>query len=101
MNSFNWLYGCGGAYCTWNNIHLWASDGSVIDEGAWQVYRLPAVYDDPNRIDWEKQAPGKNLQDAQRRAQAAAMVLHQLSEMKHGRRDETDGATAPQGEAQP
>jgi hypothetical protein len=100
LEPFIWEKSTGFLFCKWKGIHLAVSDGTVLDAGIWQVYRLPAVWNDPNRIDWQMQVSGNDLQDAQRRAQAAAMVLHQLSEQEHGQRTEENGAPAPQGEAQ-
>lgn len=57
----------------WHGMILW-----VDQFGNWSVCRPPVAENKPYRvmIDSKMQAPGTNLQDAQRRAQAAAMGLY-------------------------
>lgn len=54
--------------CLWNGItlHAWKT-------GEWKVIKDFEVL-----THWEEQTTGKNIKDAQRRAQAAAMVHHSL-----------------------
>lgn len=65
--------GDGQHYCEWNGLTLWADQ-----YGTWNVCLPPVKENKPWRvvISDKMQAAGTNLQDAQRRAQAAAMGLH-------------------------
>ena len=63
-----------GTYCDWYGLDL-----IVGDNGFWMVQRRGRTLSGH-----ENQVFGSDLQDAQRRAQAAAMVLHQLSNQQHG-----------------
>jgi hypothetical protein len=71
---FVWQHMGSYALCEWNALVLWAKAG-----GDWRVdqYRQDGrLLTNTSNAD---QTRGKNIQDAKRRAQAAAMVLHQLS----------------------
>lgn len=61
--------------CSWEGFELWASG-----TGEWRVLREPMFEDGQwiMLVDDQQQVAGTDLQDAMRRAQAAAMVLHFL-----------------------
>lgn len=74
-SKFNWKeHNFGGEKsheCSYKGLTLFASTS-----GSWAVWDKVSV--EPI-VSWRSQVKGSDLQDAQRRAQAAAMVLHQLS----------------------
>lgn len=75
---FNWVIPSGIAdyqhRCEWRGFVLWSHP-----RGDWRVLEInPGGATLTRRIGHEEQVKGKDLKDAQRRAQAAAMVLHSL-----------------------
>lgn len=86
MSAFLWTEPYGIAdrqhHCEWNGYELWASMF-----GEWRVLERRGPNNWHLIVDDTHQTKGKDLQDAQQRAQAAAMIQHSLREQhrqRHG-----------------
>ena len=88
MSTFHWHEPYGIAdnqkQCDWNGLVL-----NAHPDGQWNVVDWNGDTSRPGTIlvDDAMQAKGNDLQDAQQRAQAAAMIQHSLRQQKHPRWD--------------
>lgn len=68
---FEWTKG--GTTCVWMGLLL-----NAAPDGSWTVFGLIGKHRMVPLCTWRQQVPGKDINEARQRAQAAAIVQHQL-----------------------